>query len=435
MHSTIGKEDWEALMEVLQEGIQLLSARQAEPVKLKILEFSSTAAMLGLQDMADCGNRFEGFLLSTVAPDWNEEATATLSFAMGALVEKMQLSSYGPDFSAGLGEVLMYLDFYSAEDPAATDSPVVAKATAPAPVEPSALQSPLEGTASEETSPVSGPETAVDWDSVLEGIFEDVETASEPAPAVESSVPPRVQVSVAGQSAAPGIAAAASPRGAIPIPADAEGFVMDRLEWYREVLREDPQSRLFVVLAEELCDRGLWHEAVALCRQGLVYHPESLRGRVILGRALWETGETGESRRVLMEAHRDIAANAVLYQLLKQVADQDQEALLASDFLQTGRFLEAERLRLAQERPAGAPVERPFQPEPSPLPPILSEVVEAPAKPPEPPETLEPPQALGWLLRLQEVFDHKGVVEPVIDPLFSDDDRATLRALLSASVS
>jgi len=64
---------------------------------------------------------FRGFLLSPVAPDWNDEATATLSFAMGALVEKMQMLPYCPEFSAGLGEVLTYLDFYG-EDEAVAES-------------------------------------------------------------------------------------------------------------------------------------------------------------------------------------------------------------------------------------------------------------------------------------------------------------------------
>ncbi len=440
MHSTIGKEDWEALVEVLQEAIQLLNGRQTEPVKLKILEFSSTAAMLELEDLAGCGKRFEDFLLTTVAPSWNEEATATLSFAMGALVEKMQLSTYSPEFSSGLGEVLMYLDFYDAEEPGAPASSSVPLETGETvSTVPGAEPSPVENRASEQARPVSDtmgssdatPQAPVDWDSVLEGIVEEVNASGKHPTAAEPTV-----TTPASATAPAGVAAPAR-RPSIPIPAGAEGFVVDRLDWYREVLREDPQSRLFTSLAEELCVRGLWEEAAACCRQGLLHHPASLRGRVLLGRALWEVGETVESRRVLLEAHREVAANADLYGLLAKMAEHDQEHLLAEDYLRTLRFLEAEHRRLVEEPGVlGSPVESARPSEPVSIPAVEAEVDSKPAGVQEwAEESVEPPAVPAWLLRLQETYECMEAVEPVIDPLFSDEDRAVLRGLLRASLS
>ncbi len=437
MSSTVGQEDWQALIEVLQEAIQALSGKQTEPVKLKILEFSSTAAMLELQDLADCAGRFEGFLLSTVAPDWDDEATATLSFSMGALVEKMQMSSYSPAFSAGLGEVLMYLDFYGDDEGAAEPEP---EPPAPPPaeaLEPVAESSPtVPATPEREGATVSAPPTeapsAVDEDALLAEIFAEVESSEAPH---DESLPE--------DAPAPAVTSVASEPPVVPRPrptppeydTDVDGYVIDRLDWYREVLREDPRSRLFVVLGEELCESGFWDQAIEVCRQGLAYHPDSLRGQVLLGRALLESGRSAEAHAVLIEAHRAIADNAILYRLLARMVEAGGESRLVDGLRQTGRFLEEESRRLASDRVARSPM--PISP-PRAKAPVPQPPVESPDMAPVPPGpetgTVEA-GVLGWLLRLQDVFVEREAVSPVISPLFSDEDRAALRALLTVSVS
>ena len=57
---------------------------------------------------------------------------------------------------------------------------------------------------------------------------------------------------------------------------------------YREILQLDPGSRVFGMLAEELCAVGEWEEAAEVCGKGLLFHPDHMRARMLLGWALTE---------------------------------------------------------------------------------------------------------------------------------------------------
>lgn len=100
-------------------------------------------------------------------------------------------------------------------------------------------------------------------------------------------------------------------------PAD---YVMDRMDWYRELLREDPSSLLFCELAEELCAEGLWEEAIRTLREGLHFHPRHLRGHALLGWALWEYGSAEQAERVLDQARRELEKSAVVYKVLGEIS-------------------------------------------------------------------------------------------------------------------
>ena len=123
MEELVSAEDWEALQGLLAHGVKVIEGKQVEAVKLAILEFYSTASMLGLEDIADVAKKFEDFLLQKVAPGWGGEATATLSFSMGGLLEKMQLNKYSPQFSSGLSEILMFMEFYEEDEPSPPATP------------------------------------------------------------------------------------------------------------------------------------------------------------------------------------------------------------------------------------------------------------------------------------------------------------------------
>lgn len=438
MISTIDQEDWDALIQVLQEGIQFLSGKQVEPVKLKILELSSTAAMLGLEDLAGCGGRFEGFLLSTVAPDWSEEATATLSFAMGALVEKMQMMPYGPEFSAGLGEVLMYLDFYGEDEGTVAELPaesvdsaeesMAASAAVPGSEELPTLEVMVEEPLPREEPPQPHGAGLLAEESALEAMLEEVNGVGEsPSPTRSAGVTGEAAVSASG------VSPSSTSRSVIEDEQALAGPIVDRLDWYRAVLREDPRSRLFVALAEELGDRGLWSEVAEVCTQGLVYHPDSLRGRVLLGRALLEGGRAAEAADMLTAVHRDLAANADLYRLLAHMADLNDESSRAGAFRAIAELLEAESRSFTFERAVRLP--------PSDRVPLGvlgdvaaragtgdSTVPEEAARP----ELRADPGACGWLLRLQDALARREPVAPVIAPIFDEQIRESLRAVLEA---
>lgn len=63
----------------------------------------------------------------------------------------------------------------------------------------------------------------------------------------------------------------------------------------RRRVQADPASIAFVQLAEECRRRGDNEEAAALCRAGLVHHPDNLTARVTLGRALVELDRLDEA--------------------------------------------------------------------------------------------------------------------------------------------
>jgi predicted Zn-dependent protease len=100
------------------------------------------------------------------------------------------------------------------------------------------------------------------------------------------------------------------------------GTAMDIVKEHEELLKLDPGFEAFAPLAEELCARALWSEAVSLCRQGLSFHPEHFRGRVLLGWALMELGESEEAEKALRKAEGQIQKNAQLFKLLAQFAEQ-----------------------------------------------------------------------------------------------------------------
>jgi hypothetical protein len=108
---------------------------------------------------------------------------------------------------------------------------------------------------------------------------------------------------------------------------------MDTIGWYMETLRKDPASQIFVSMAEELCGRGLWEEAVEACRKGLLAHPHHLRARVLLGWALWELGHADDSEQVLNDAKEDFDKNAILYRILSMIAERNGDKFLAQKYM------------------------------------------------------------------------------------------------------
>jgi hypothetical protein len=94
----------------------------------------------------------------------------------------------------------------------------------------------------------------------------------------------------------------------------------DNIQTYREMLKLDPRSRVFVLLAEELCAACEWEQVAEVCKEGLMYHPDHLRARVLLGWALMEMGEAEQSEQILLESVEDIRKNSIIFKLLSEFA-------------------------------------------------------------------------------------------------------------------
>lgn len=103
-----------------------------------------------------------------------------------------------------------------------------------------------------------------------------------------------------------------------------------RLLELRRRVQADPASIAFAQLAEECRRAGDTEEAVAVCRAGLVHHPDYLSARVSLGRALVELGRLDEAQAefavVLTNAPDNLAAIRALAEVYQRKG-QLQEAL------------------------------------------------------------------------------------------------------------
>lgn len=90
----------------------------------------------------------------------------------------------------------------------------------------------------------------------------------------------------------------------------------------RRRVQADPASTLFAELAEECRRAGDNDEAVAICRAGLLHHPDHLSARVTLGRALVELNQLDkaftELTLVLDAAPGDLVAIRALAEIYQR---------------------------------------------------------------------------------------------------------------------
>ena len=76
----------------------------------------------------------------------------------------------------------------------------------------------------------------------------------------------------------------------------ANALVIDRLATQ---LAKNPQSKVFLPLAEEYCKVGMWEEAVAVLEDGLKYYPGFITAMVALGRAYDQLNQPTKAKAVL----------------------------------------------------------------------------------------------------------------------------------------
>ncbi len=67
-----------------------------------------------------------------------------------------------------------------------------------------------------------------------------------------------------------------------------------KIEWYKEVLEIEPNSKIFFPLARMLAKDGRPDEAVAVLRQGVGRHPDHVEARLFLAELLYSTGRVIE---------------------------------------------------------------------------------------------------------------------------------------------
>jgi tetratricopeptide (TPR) repeat protein len=92
-----------------------------------------------------------------------------------------------------------------------------------------------------------------------------------------------------------------------------------RIEELKRRVQQDPASIAFAALADEYRRAGRFHDAVEICRAGLLRHPAYLSARVTLGRALLEIGEFDEAEAELQQVLRTAPENLAAIRALADI--------------------------------------------------------------------------------------------------------------------
>ena len=92
------------------------------------------------------------------------------------------------------------------------------------------------------------------------------------------------------------------------------------------------KSSVFVQLAEAYRSQGRYEEAIATCQKGLEKMPDSLRGRLLLGRCYLEKNMISQAKEELEKVAREIEECFSVYKLLSLVYlhEQNPEKALES---------------------------------------------------------------------------------------------------------
>lgn len=154
------------------------------------------------------------------------------------------------------------------------------------------------------------------------------------------------------------------------------------LEKYRQILESDPGSLAFIELAKALIEHGDTAQAADICRRGIEFHPDSVLGRVLWGKALIAGGRPAEAMEQFEQAIAIDLENPYAYNLVGEALLQKGLHRSALPILKKAASLQPgdERVRqwLSQARQGAA------SPDPSP------EALPPPPAPPPPPLTEAP---------------------------------------------
>lgn len=93
-------------------------------------------------------------------------------------------------------------------------------------------------------------------------------------------------------------------------------------------LAKDPQSKVFMPLAEEYGKAGMWQEAAGVLEDGLKYYPGFITAMVALGRAYDQMGQSTKAKAILEESIKLSPENLRAHRtLIKIYVSQEQHAL------------------------------------------------------------------------------------------------------------
>jgi tetratricopeptide (TPR) repeat protein len=104
------------------------------------------------------------------------------------------------------------------------------------------------------------------------------------------------------------------------------------LEALRDSCQRDPNSKLFMPLAEQLRRRGCYGEAIDICMRAKAIHPRYVSCRVLLGRCLIELGMREEARRELEDVLKLDRENVFSLRVMAEILRAQGELREAVDY-------------------------------------------------------------------------------------------------------
>lgn len=88
----------------------------------------------------------------------------------------------------------------------------------------------------------------------------------------------------------------------------------EKIEWYREVLELEPNSKVFFPFARLLAENGDYSEAISILRHGLERHTEYLEARLFLIELLHKTGDACACESEISQLNKMFASYAGFWQ-------------------------------------------------------------------------------------------------------------------------
>lgn len=104
---------------------------------------------------------------------------------------------------------------------------------------------------------------------------------------------------------------------------DGSGF--PEIEEYTKKLDTNPESLVFVPLAEAYRKSGMLDEAIDTCQKGLKHHPTYMSARMVLGRSLMEKGMMQEAAEEFKKVASADVNNIMAHSLLAQINMKQQQ--------------------------------------------------------------------------------------------------------------
>lgn len=100
---------------------------------------------------------------------------------------------------------------------------------------------------------------------------------------------------------------------------------------YYRTWQKNPVSIVFVSLAQICLEQGFLEQAKEICEQGLQHHPDSISGRLMLARVLYEFDDVAKAREIAEKILRDFPGQQEAWTLLQKILRRESPASTAQE--------------------------------------------------------------------------------------------------------